>query len=87
MKLEKCILTLIACLAFVSEIKAHFRPIIGIMAQELSQTFEKLYAPEFDSYIAASYVKFIESSGSRVVPIQVGKPKEYYQNLMKNING
>lgn len=80
-------LTLIACLAAVSEIMAHFRPVIGIMSQELSQTFEKMYAPEFDSYIAASYVKFLESSGSRVVPIQIGKPKEYYEKLMSQLNG
>lgn len=82
-------MTLIVCLAAVSEFMAHLnlRPIIGIMAQEMSQTFEKLYSPEYDSYIAASYVKFLESSGSRVVPLQIGKPRVYYETLMKQLNG
>lgn len=44
------------------------RPIIGVLAQEisahLSSHFE--YAK---SYIAASYVKFVEGAGGRVVPV------------------
>uniref|UniRef100_A0A674K495 folate gamma-glutamyl hydrolase n=1 Tax=Terrapene triunguis TaxID=2587831 RepID=A0A674K495_9SAUR len=41
---------------------------LGILAQEsLSKTFRKYGR----SYIAASYVKFIESAGARVVPIRV----------------
>jgi len=39
------------------------RPLIGI----LSQGGEP--APEGSSYIAASYVKFVESAGARAVPI------------------
>lgn len=55
-------------------------PIIGVVAQETSD-------PETFSYIAASYVKFIEGGGARVVPIWINKPKKYYKHLMKKING
>lgn len=44
-------------------------PIIGILAQE-TFSIEKYFPDEnYESFIAASYVKFIESAGGRVVPI------------------
>eukprot|EP00073_Rattus_norvegicus_P023865 XP_006237991.1 PREDICTED: gamma-glutamyl hydrolase-like [Rattus norvegicus] len=42
------------------------RPIIGIIMQECYGNMTKLGR----FYIAASYVKFIESAGARVVPIR-----------------
>ncbi|XP_074997875.1 gamma-glutamyl hydrolase isoform X3 [Calonectris borealis] len=45
------------------------RPIIGILSQECH--FEKFHRFG-SSYIAASYVKFLESAGARVVPIRMG---------------
>lgn len=55
-------------------------PIIGVVAQETG-------SPEVYSYIAASYVKFIEGGGARVVPIWINKPRKYYKHIMKRING
>ncbi|KAK7491886.1 hypothetical protein BaRGS_00016905 [Batillaria attramentaria] len=40
-----------------------------------------------DTYIAADYVKFLESAGARVVPIFAGNPEEYYTHLFNNLNG
>ena len=40
-----------------------YRPLIGILSQGGSP------APEGSSYIASSYVKFVESAGARAVPI------------------
>lgn len=46
------------------------RPIVGILAQEVSQFLLRHYPDKnFDSYVAASYVKFIEGAGGRAVPI------------------
>lgn len=46
------------------------RPIIGILSQEQSHHLKTKYIKEnYTSYIAASYVKDVESSGARVVPI------------------
>ncbi|XP_055327833.1 gamma-glutamyl hydrolase-like isoform X2 [Paramacrobiotus metropolitanus] len=39
------------------------------------------------SFIAASYVKWIESAGARVVPVLLSQPPEYYTALMSKING
>lgn len=39
-------------------------PIIGVMAQESLVPHAK-----YKSYIAASYIKFVEGSGARAVPI------------------
>lgn len=52
----------------------NLRPIIGILAQELSPALTKclsdLMLSQYHSYIAASYVKYIEAAGARVVPIK-----------------
>jgi len=78
---------ILSCFAFVSlsaSISAvNDRPIIGIVTEEVNTTF----APNGTSYMMASYVKFLESSGARVVPIMIRKPKEYYEDLLSKING
>ena len=50
------------------------RPIIGIVAQT---AYGKL-AKHGPSYIAVSYVKYVESAGARVVPIKINQTLEYY---------
>ncbi|KAL3219018.1 hypothetical protein MRX96_031175 [Rhipicephalus microplus] len=71
--------------AYVVCCAATDRPIIGIIAQRLdSRTFN----PNGTStYIAASYVKYIEASGGRVVPIFVNQTKDYYKKLFNSVNG
>lgn len=45
------------------------RPIIGVLALDMSWYLDGKWPGEFKSYIAASYVKFVEGGGARVVPI------------------
>lgn len=60
------------------------RPIIGIIAQSTDgESFETFGR----SYIAASYVKYLESSGARVVPIMNDLTKEEIEKLFNSING
>lgn len=54
------------------------RPIVGILAQEVTDIISKKY-PYSKSYIAASYVKAIEGSGARVIPIFINKNEAYYR--------
>ena len=44
-------------------------PIIGVLSQEMSFHLRSKYADQYHSYIAASYVKFVEGGGARVVPV------------------
>lgn len=44
-------------------------PIIGVLTLEQSYYLDGKFPGQFESYIAASYVKFVEGGGSRVVPI------------------
>ncbi|KAG6927545.1 gamma-glutamyl hydrolase [Chelydra serpentina] len=60
------------------------RPIIGILAQE---SRFKIFHKCGRSYIAASYVKFIESAGARVVPIRLWRSEEEYDKIFQSING
>lgn len=63
-------------------------PIIGVLSQEVSRLILREYpGRNFTSYLAASYVKFIEGAGGRVVPIWIGQPRDYYIDLMSKING
>ncbi|KAG0431365.1 hypothetical protein HPB47_021855, partial [Ixodes persulcatus] len=39
------------------------------------------------TYIAASYVKFVELAGARAVPVFTNEPEDYYVNLFHAVNG
>ncbi|XP_061569368.1 gamma-glutamyl hydrolase [Cololabis saira] len=58
------------------------RPIIGVLAQEVFSP-----KPNESAYIAASYVKFLESAGARVVPVMIKQTLEEYKTLFNSING
>ncbi|KAF5304082.1 hypothetical protein FQA39_LY01867 [Lamprigera yunnana] len=61
-------------------------PIIGILSQE-TFSVDHLLPEKYDSFIAASYVKLIESAGARVIPIRIGQGEEYYKQVVDNTNG
>ncbi|XP_076063691.1 gamma-glutamyl hydrolase-like [Oratosquilla oratoria] len=65
------------------------RPIIGILSQQLGRSMRKVesLSSNYDSYIAASYVKYIEMAGARVVPILIGQNESYYDDILGKING
>lgn len=44
-------------------------PIIGVLAQEIARSLDDIYPGQYESFIAASYVKFVEGGGARVVPV------------------
>lgn len=60
------------------------RPAIGVLAQE---NLEGDTHAQGSSYIAASYVKYLESAGARVVPIRINGTEEDYTKLFYAING
>ena len=51
------------------------RPIIGIVAQT-TYGKRRRHGP---SYFAASYVKYLEAAGARVVPVKINQTEEYYR--------
>ena len=57
------------------------RPIVAVLAQDVTLKGEEL------SYIAASYVKYIESAGGRVVPILTTFDTTTIKHLFTCING
>ncbi|XP_044150104.1 gamma-glutamyl hydrolase [Bufo gargarizans] len=60
------------------------RPVIGILSQETH--FGNLLSLGH-SYIAASYVKTLESAGARVIPIMINLTEEEYAKIFSAING
>nr|XP_031825645.1 gamma-glutamyl hydrolase-like [Nomia melanderi] len=83
------ILILASFLVVVSGKKAgsNDRPIIGVLSQEVTEYVNGRYENQYNSYIAASYVKFVEGAGARVVPIWINKSNDYYEDIMRKING
>lgn len=61
------------------------RPIIGILAQDLYSC--AICGMRNQTYIAASYVKFVEQAGARVAPIFVDRDRSYYVNMFNSLNG
>lgn len=51
------------------KLRKNNNPVIGILTQEVYGSFQPVFPEEFKSFIAASYVKFIEGAGARVVPV------------------
>ncbi|XP_028288628.1 gamma-glutamyl hydrolase [Parambassis ranga] len=62
--------------------KRNDRPVIGVLAQEIYSP-----KPNQTAYIAASYVKFLEAAGARVVPVMIDQTPEEYKTLFHSING
>ncbi|XP_059900471.1 gamma-glutamyl hydrolase-like isoform X1 [Gadus macrocephalus] len=62
--------------------KRNDAPVIGILSQESYSP-----PPNVTSYIAASYVKYLESAGARVVPVRINQTLEQYKSLFNSLNG
>ncbi len=62
------------------------RPVIGVLAQEITPG---LLPPgvKGTSYLAASYVKYIEGAGGRVVPILTTMSEQELEDIFQSING
>ncbi|CAL8295094.1 unnamed protein product [Lota lota] len=77
---------LLFCITVVSvsahSLKRNDAPVIGILAQESYSA-----PPNVTSYIAASYVKYLESAGARVVPVRINQTLEQYNSLFNSLNG
>jgi len=66
--------------------KPNNRAIIAILSQEITKG---LLPPRINgtSYIAASYVKYIESAGARVVPVTTTMSYQEIKDIFNSVNG
>lgn len=82
-QLKCCVLALAACAAskaaFVND-----RPVIGILSMPNSEPAP--YA-SYTSYFPASYVKWLESAGARVVPLLYNVSADDTRAVLRSING
>ncbi|XP_040928213.2 gamma-glutamyl hydrolase [Betta splendens] len=60
------------------------RPVIGVLTQLVS---DEVMKPFGKAYIPSSYVKYLESGGSRVMPIRLTLTTAEYEDIFKKING
>ena len=60
------------------------RPIIAILAQEVKNMGD---STNMTSFISASYVKYVESAGARVVPIPTSMDESTLRELFMCVNG
>ncbi|XP_044185077.1 gamma-glutamyl hydrolase-like [Acropora millepora] len=59
------------------------RPIVGVLTQETDGNVT-IFGSQ---YVAASYVKFIESAGGRMVPIFINSTEKEVEKLFNSLNG
>lgn len=78
------IAALLCCGAAGAQVALNFRPLIGVLAQE---NLPNDPLARGSSYIAASYVKYLESGGARVIPIRINRSEEEYEKIFFSING
>uniref|UniRef100_A0A665T8A1 folate gamma-glutamyl hydrolase n=1 Tax=Echeneis naucrates TaxID=173247 RepID=A0A665T8A1_ECHNA len=57
---------------------------VGILAQE---NLPRDPLARGTSYISASYVKYLEAAGARVMPIRINRTEEEYSQIFHSING
>lgn len=84
-----CVLSLLLCGAASLGLSAprasnSTKPIIGILMQKCRSNEMKSLGKY---YIAASYVKYLESAGARVVPIRLDLTNKEYKKLFQSLNG
>lgn len=73
-------------LLFLQEVAAVSVPVIGILSQETYSVQQYFPNEDYDSFIAASYVKFVESAGAKVVPIWYVSIFAYYTLVFMFLN-
>ncbi|KAB2043869.1 hypothetical protein ES319_D01G049200v1 [Gossypium barbadense] len=61
--------------------KLYYRPVIGILSHPVGG------ASGGRSYIVASYVKFVEAAGGRVIPLIYNEPEEILFQKLELVNG
>jgi len=73
------VVILVLCLG--TAVAQNLRPVIGIMTQPITGT------PFGKSYLAASYVKYLEGAGAQVVPVRYDAPKSNLTEIFTGLNG
>ena len=80
-------LACVASTASAGPAASNFRPIIGVVSEPVVPENQQVSGKKPTSYIAASYVKYLEMAGARVVPIVYDQPADQIQKLLEGING
>ncbi|XP_061362371.1 gamma-glutamyl hydrolase 2-like [Gastrolobium bilobum] len=65
----------------------YYQPVIGIVSHPGDGASGRLSNATGGSYIAASYVKFVEAAGARVVPLIYNEPPEKLLKKLELVNG
>ncbi|XP_022718041.1 gamma-glutamyl hydrolase 2-like [Durio zibethinus] len=67
--------------------KLYYRPVIGILSHPGDGASGRLNNDTNASYIAASYVKFVEAAGARVIPLIYNEPEDILFEKLELVNG
>ncbi|XP_073146533.1 gamma-glutamyl hydrolase 2-like [Henckelia pumila] len=70
-----------------ADVKLNYRPVIGILSHPGDGASGRLNKATAASYIASSYVKFVECAGARVIPLIYNEPKDILYKKLNLVNG
>eukprot|EP00729_Bicosta_minor_P023071 gene23071-27589_t len=85
MKVQFCTVVLVA--ALFAGAQGQSTPPVGPVIGILTQNCEDDCPPGKTTYIAASYVKYLESGGARVVPVHYNVPLDNLTETFHKLNG
>ncbi|KAG8068002.1 hypothetical protein GUJ93_ZPchr0005g15827 [Zizania palustris] len=76
-----------SCAAAAQDPAVYDRPVVGIVSHPGDGAAGRISNGTATSYIASSYVKFVESAGARVVPLIYNEPEERILEKLSLVNG
>ncbi|CAN6346171.1 unnamed protein product [Urochloa humidicola] len=76
-----------ACAAAPPDPGLYDRPVIGIVSHPGDGADGRISNGTATSYIGASYVKFVEAAGARVIPLVYNEPEERLLEKLSLVNG
>ena len=65
----------------------NLRPVIGIFAQQTSTIATTGPLAAYDLMVPSSYVNWVGQGGARAIPVLLGRPESYYQEIFNRTNG
>ena len=67
--------------------KLNLRPVIGIFAQKTITITTTGPLAAYDLMVPSSYVNWVGQAGARAIPVLLGRPERYYQEIFNRTNG
>lgn len=90
--LENLVLLLVLSVGIVTALdppmsRTQYQPVIGVFTQPSNDLNQTIYPADKYQYISSSYVKWLQTSGAKVIPVPYDLPEVESDLLLSKMNG